>query len=265
MEKVALSTGKNALIGAAVGAPLSAWHSYRTAKLNQKEKRKNVLKPKGSAIVGGITGALGGALIGARHNEFADQLNFGKHFEKAKHRHIGTALGAASGAAIYGGGAAAGNKLIDATGDKTQHKADVASSAAMGAVAGGYTGRMLGRMYSQSKGWKAYRSGEGKSNYDEDYGGSSRGDRGGRYGGGGYSRPSAAREPPEWAKGAKTKAEAKKAYRDAAIKNHPDKGGSEEVMKKINSDWDEANKPGGWATKLSAAQILALLNEMYRG
>lgn len=44
--------------------------------------------------------------------------------------------------------------------------------------------------------------------------------------------------PPEWLKGVKTKAEAKAKHRAEALKHHPDRGGSEEKMKKLNNDWD---------------------------
>lgn len=37
----------------------------------------------------------------------------------------------------------------------------------------------------------------------------------------------------------KTKAEAKKAYRDAAYQAHPDRGGDTEKMKDINASWDD--------------------------
>jgi hypothetical protein len=41
----------------------------------------------------------------------------------------------------------------------------------------------------------------------------------------------------------KTKAEAKKGYRDAAMKHHPDRpGGNEEKMKKVNDAWDNYQK-----------------------
>ncbi len=46
-------------------------------------------------------------------------------------------------------------------------------------------------------------------------------------------------EMPDWLKGAKTKADAKDRYRKAARAHHPDVGGSEEKMKKINTDWSE--------------------------
>lgn len=45
-------------------------------------------------------------------------------------------------------------------------------------------------------------------------------------------------------------AELKSAYKKAAIKNHPDKGGSEEMMKKVNDAHDTLKKYGSSTTKL---------------
>lgn len=42
---------------------------------------------------------------------------------------------------------------------------------------------------------------------------------------------------PDWLKGAKTKAEGRKLYHAQARKLHPDLGGSEEAIKKLNNDW----------------------------
>jgi len=50
--------------------------------------------------------------------------------------------------------------------------------------------------------------------------------------------------------GVKTKAEAKKRFRNAAIKNHPDRGGTDEAMKRVNSAWTDIQK-SGWFNKLA--------------
>lgn len=47
---------------------------------------------------------------------------------------------------------------------------------------------------------------------------------------------------PEWLKGVKTKADAKTKFREQAKMHHPDRGGSEEKMKKVNSEWDSFQK-----------------------
>lgn len=65
------------------------------------------------------------------------------------------------------------------------------------------------------------------------------------YGGyGGYARPPKADEVkvPDWLKGVKTKADAKTKFREQAKTHHPDRGGSEEKMKKVNSEWDNFQK-----------------------
>lgn len=48
-----------------------------------------------------------------------------------------------------------------------------------------------------------------------------------------------------------TKAQAKKVYRDAAMKYHPDRGGNEEKFKKLSTDW-EGVENSGWFNKLAA-------------
>lgn len=47
---------------------------------------------------------------------------------------------------------------------------------------------------------------------------------------------------PKWAKGAKTKAEVKSKMRSEARKHHPDLGGNEEKMKKLNTEWEDFEK-----------------------
>lgn len=44
---------------------------------------------------------------------------------------------------------------------------------------------------------------------------------------------------PPWVGDVKTKAEAKAAFRREAMKHHPDRGGSEEKMKAVNTAWDK--------------------------
>jgi len=39
-----------------------------------------------------------------------------------------------------------------------------------------------------------------------------------------------------------TKSELKKKYRDMAFKHHPDRGGNEEIMKSVNTAWDNIQK-----------------------
>lgn len=68
----------------------------------------------------------------------------------------------------------------------------------------------------------------------------SSGSSGGSWGGGFSSNGSNVEEAKKFLNmgGVKTKAEAKKLFREAAKKNHPDMGGSEEMMKKVNDHWD---------------------------
>lgn len=128
----------------------------------------------------------------------------------------------------------------------TQAHADRMYSAKVMALGGGLTGGLLGfrhgvnrqmwddafRYSDPFKGRDPFRD----VNWDDVF---SRAGRG-RYRGGGAASPRRPRVsgPPSWMGNVKTKAEAKAKYREAAIKNHPDKGGSNEAMGAINSEWD---------------------------
>lgn len=48
--------------------------------------------------------------------------------------------------------------------------------------------------------------------------------------------------PPNWAEGAATKAEAKKKYKQEAMKAHPDRGGTHEDFVKLQKEWDDFQK-----------------------
>jgi hypothetical protein len=68
---------------------------------------------------------------------------------------------------------------------------------------------------------------------------------------------SAATVKPDWLKNIKTKAEAKKAYRAAARKHHPDRpGGSKEKMQDINASWEH------WADKFASVHMGAFASEL---
>jgi hypothetical protein len=55
---------------------------------------------------------------------------------------------------------------------------------------------------------------------------------------GGAPAGKAAPEKPDWLKGAKTKAEARKAFHAQSRKAHPDLGGSDAAQKEINKAWE---------------------------
>lgn len=61
----------------------------------------------------------------------------------------------------------------------------------------------------------------------------------------------------------KTKADAKKAYRAAAMKSHPDKGGSTEKMQEVNAAW-ESFKNSPLYEKLAMPHWIKLASAMYR-
>ncbi len=69
---------------------------------------------------------------------------------------------------------------------------------------------------------------------------------------------------PDWLKGVTSKADAKTKFREQAKIHHPDRGGSEERMKKVNSDWDSFQKHHFHKLSFALAPFLAELKEIYR-
>jgi len=63
-------------------------------------------------------------------------------------------------------------------------------------------------------------------------------------------------EKPDWLRGAKTKADAKSAYRAQSRKHHPDLGGNADTMKQVNSDWDK------WEGHFKEAMLLGFTDEL---
>lgn len=94
------------------------------------------------------------------------------------------------------------------------------------------------------------------------YGGSGSGSSYGRSSGstgGGYSAPPPRPKGPTpgthipGMDSVKTKLDAKKAYRAAAMKNHPDRGGSTETMQQVNAEWEAFKNSPAWE-KLAVAR-----------
>lgn len=140
-----------------------------------------------------------------------------------------TAVGASLGAA---GGGALGR--VEGAYNEKHHKRDVkigiragkTMGTIGGAIAGGVTGGGIGRTASLNREYKKW---------------SRRFVRG--FGNSGRSAPRPQNvKPPDWAKGAKTKAEVKTRYRAQAMKHHPDRGGNAETMKKVNTEWEAFEK-----------------------
>ena len=63
-------------------------------------------------------------------------------------------------------------------------------------------------------------------------------------------------EMPDWLKGARTKAEARKRYHNASRSAHPDLGGAEDKMKQLNSQWSD------WEGHFKKATINAFCEEL---
>lgn len=62
----------------------------------------------------------------------------------------------------------------------------------------------------------------------------------------------------------KTKAEAKAAYKDAAMKHHPDRGGSTEKMQQVNAEWAAFQKSPAWEKLAMARYWSALADALIR-
>jgi hypothetical protein len=159
----------------------------------------------------------------------------------------GAAIGGLAGAGL---GYAAAPKKTEA--DKKNRKWHALRGGASGAVIGGYAGAAMGAR-REAKDWQ----------YEFYHNSRHRQYRGGH--GSGYAR-SAHRGPTDhrphlhhfgMSGNEKTKAEALKKYREAAMKHHPDRpGGSESKMKEVNNAWENI-KNSKWFEKLSCAGFAA--------
>ena len=179
---------------------------------------------------------------------------------------LGGGLGAASG---YASGK-----------DKKDKRNRAINSGIRGGIAGGFLGSMmLGGSHPNPSGSRyGYRDynkgssrgssyGQGSKNWEKEWedafrrAGFNTGGHGGGHGGsygGSYGRASRASgatfEESLSHLGAtgkeKTKAEIKKKYREMAMKHHPDRGGSEDMMKKVNTAWDSIQEEP-WFQKLA--------------
>jgi len=130
-------------------------------------------------------------------------------------------------------------------------KGELTGSIAGGALQGlslGFMAKYLIRLRDSIKNYNHHYSGSSYGGY-KNYGGSSYGGYK-NYGGSSYSSAfkSSAKRHPEAdnlasiLKKAKTKAEAKTAYRKSSIKVHPDKGGSNEAFTSVNDEWNRFYK-----------------------
>lgn len=152
---------------------------------------------------------------------------------------IGGGLGGLAG--YYRPTDRSGQLISDATG--AQRRKAALRGATGGALAGGILGAHAGdiaKIVRQSRGarqaqgdyYRAHEEARRKA-WEEQGRRRSRAWAGGATGGGtSYARPS-------WLKDAKTKAEAKSMFREQAKRTHPDRGGSDEAMKKLNDEWEK--------------------------
>lgn len=161
---------------------------------------------------------------------------------------IGGALGAASG---YASGK-----------NKKDKKNRAINSGIRGGIAGGFLGSMFGGSHYNPSG-----SRYGKSSWDKAYGSGygSGGSYGRGYGGAAHATGPSFKDSLSHlgATGKeKTKAEIKKKYREMAMKHHPDRGGNEDMMKKVNNAWDRVQEEP-WFQKL-AFDLNPFLNGFFK-
>lgn len=113
----------------------------------------------------------------------------------------------------------------------------IVGNSVRGAVRGALTGTLwfAGNSAQRHMG-KAFRKARRSARSGQRYSGS--------HGSAGEARSARTKDvgTPEWLKGVKTKAEAKTKFREQAKIHHPDRGGSEEKMKKVNSEWNSFQK-----------------------
>ena len=135
-----------------------------------------------------------------------------------------------------------------------------------GAVAGSFLRRKAGKANLGGSGPKANPGGSGPKANPGGSGGPYTGG-GSNPGGGAYTgagprvrpRPKVHPETQSFndaLRGAKTRAEAKSIHRRSALKNHPDKGGSNEAMSGINNSWSNFQNSSAFS---KMAQLMAMM------
>lgn len=68
---------------------------------------------------------------------------------------------------------------------------------------------------------------------------------------------------PKWAKGVKTKADAKKRYKQEARKKHPDIGGTTKDFQNLQNEWAAYRSSAGFS-KMSSIKYLAFVDELQK-
>lgn len=216
--------GGNAALGAGIGA-------FQQHRLQKRKALEDNGTPKGmkpsklrGAVVGGLSGALSGYWMQRGPHFHGDQLKRAKEVWKAKgmpFRDVDHAVGTAAGSAIGGAlGYQHGKKHEKEKSPKKRR--DRWASAAGGALLGGQLGHIAG----------------GASRFFRVLKHQDRVNAAGTGAASGAFRATSS-GPPAWAKHAKTKKEAKRAYYAQAQKHHEDHGGSKEKMQQIIEEWKE--------------------------
>jgi hypothetical protein len=255
---VVKSVGKRVAIGIGVGGAAGGFAGHRMAKrkaLSEDLAGKKTKITTRSGILGGMY--LGG-LTGLMHGTYAPHLDaknvrsVKRHWEsvghKFKDRHEDL-VGAGAGALGYGALGHHVGKKNEKAKDPSKRSDRWGGAVAMGAL-GAAHGHMFGSMLRGSRLMSHQaRIPRGASHKTDDSGNFD------------FGAAKAEDVPtPKWARGAKTKADAKTRYRAEAMKNHPDRGGNAEKMKDINTEWEKWEKSPGF-NKLSHV-LLGLIDEL---
>lgn len=234
MDPILKGLIKRTAIGTTIGAAAGGFSGSRLQKRKAKKLQINpytgkVFAHRHTTASGAALGALTGGTVGLTHGLYAPHLS--PHLKDIKRmwRDAGTPfkerredlLGAAAGGLGFGSIGYIHGKKREKDKAPTKRSDRWAEAAMAGAMGAGY-GHMFGAM---ARGHRLqmhqifHHTGEHRT--------------------GGFGTPSKTHAPPpKWAKGAKTKAEAKKRYRAEAKKHHPDIGGDPETMKKVNTEWE---------------------------
>lgn len=157
----------------------------------------------------------------------------------------GTIGGSLVGGVAGGYSASKNNKEHHSFGKKLKR---VTRGVAGGAFTGGLIGNLAASPWQMQEDLRRYRTSRRSS------------------GPSGEARSRPVKDPgtPAWLKGVKTKTDAKVKFREQAKIHHPDRGGSEERMKQINSEWDAYQKHGFNKLSFVMPSFFSELREIYR-
>lgn len=209
---------RRGLIGAGIGATTTGAASYAGAKAirnsesfkkKPKELQKRIIKRQRIAILGStLSGALTGGSIGADSGNLKDHTRKLKKLHR-KHR-------------------ADGFRFRKSRYEQEEKRRKAQAD---------YDAKWKEYDEKNKKAWEDFAN-SWRQNYEKQHSSKSSNP-------GGYApppKPPQNVQTPNWLKDIKTKADAKKRYREQAAKNHPDRGGNTKDMQDINLAWEAFKK-----------------------